>query len=101
MDGVAGIALAQVGDLVSPTTVLTSVSQVDPIKVYFPMGEQDYLKAQKTHLGGKSGQVLPLQGIPLTLLLADGSTYPQPGKVLWTDRQVDTSTGTIRRRRLP
>jgi membrane fusion protein, multidrug efflux system len=96
VDGVAGIALAQVGDLVSPTTLLTSVSQVDPIKVYFPMGEQDYLKAQKVHIGAKSGQVLPLQGVPLTLLLADGSTYPQPGKVLWTDRQVDTSTGTIR-----
>jgi membrane fusion protein (multidrug efflux system) len=96
VDGIAGIALAQVGDLVSPTTVLTSVSQVDPIKVYFPMGEQDYLKAQKSHIGSRSGQVLPLQGVPLTLLLADGTTYPQPGKVLWTDRQVDTSTGTIR-----
>jgi membrane fusion protein (multidrug efflux system) len=96
VDGVAGIAQAQVGDLVSPTTVLTSVSQVDPIKVYFPMGEQDYLKAQKVRISGKGGQVLPLEGIPLTLLLADGSTYPHSGKVLWTDRQVDTSTGTIR-----
>jgi RND family efflux transporter MFP subunit len=96
VDGIAGIALAQVGDLVSPTTLLTSVSQVNPIKVYFPMGEQDYLKAQKIHISGKAGQVLPLEGVPLTLLLADGSTYPSPGKVLWTDRQVDTSTGTIR-----
>ena len=96
VDGVAGIALAQVGDLVSPTTLLTSVSQVDPIKVYFPMGEQDYLKAQKVRINGKAGQVLPLEGIPLTLLLADGSTYPHVGKVLWTDRQVDTSAGTIR-----
>jgi RND family efflux transporter MFP subunit len=96
VDGVAGIALAQVGDLVSPTTVLTSVSQVDPIKVYFPMGEQDYLKAQKVRIAGKSGQVLPLQDVPLTLILADGSIYPSSGKVLWTDRQIDTSTGTIR-----
>jgi membrane fusion protein (multidrug efflux system) len=96
VDGVAGIAQAQIGDLVSPTTVLTSVSQVDPIKVYFPIGEQDYLRVQKTHINGKSGQILPLEGIPLTLLLADGSSYPFPGKVLWTDRQVDTSTGTIR-----
>jgi RND family efflux transporter MFP subunit len=96
VDGVAGIALAQVGDLVSPTTLLTSVSQVNPIKVYFPMGEQDYLKAQKIHISGKAGQVLPLEGVPLALLLADGSTYPSSGKVLWTDRQVDTSTGTIR-----
>ncbi len=96
VDGVAGIAQAQIGDLVSPTTVLTSVSQVDPIKVYFPMGEQDYLQAQKARIGGKAGQVLPLEGVPLTLVLADGSTYPSSGKVLWTDRQVDTSTGTIR-----
>jgi RND family efflux transporter MFP subunit len=96
VDGVAGIAQAQIGDLVSPTTILTSVSQVDPIKVYFPIGEQDYLRAQKIHINGKSGQILPLEGVPLTLLLADGSSYPFPGKVLWTDRQVDTSTGTIR-----
>jgi RND family efflux transporter MFP subunit len=96
IDGVAGIAQAQVGDLVSISTVLTSVSQVDPIKVYFPMSEQDYLLAQKIRMSGKSGQVLPLEGVPLTLLLADGSAYPFPGKVLWTDRQVDTSTGTIR-----
>jgi membrane fusion protein (multidrug efflux system) len=96
VDGVAGIAQAQIGNLVSPTTVLTSVSQVDPIKVYFPMGEQDNLKAQKARISGKAGQVLPLEGVPLTLVLADGSTYPSSGKVLWTDRQVDTSTGTIR-----
>jgi len=96
VDGVAGIAQAQIGNLVSPTTVLTSVSQVDPIKVYFPMGEQDYLKAQKARIGGKAGEVLPLEGVPLTLILADGSTYPSTGKVLWTDRQVDTTTGTIR-----
>ncbi|MGB2669318.1 MAG: efflux RND transporter periplasmic adaptor subunit [Candidatus Acidiferrum sp.] len=96
VDGVAGIAQVQIGDLVSPTTVLTSVSQVDPIKVYFPLGEQDYLKAQKSRINGKAGQVLPLDGVPLTLLLADGSTYPSTGKVLWTDRQVDPSTGTIR-----
>lgn len=96
VDGVAGIALAQVGDLVSPTTVLTSVSQVDPIKVYFPMGEQDYLKARKIQISGKGGQAPPLEGVPLTLILADGTIYPQSGKVLWTDRQIDPSTGTIR-----
>ncbi len=73
VDGVAGIALAQIGDLVSPTTVLTSVSQVDPIKVYFPMGEQDYLKARKIHISGKDRQAPPLEGVPLTLILADGS----------------------------
>lgn len=96
VDGVAGIAQAMIGDLVATTTVLTSVSQVDPIKVYFPMSEQDYLHAQKIRATGKEGEALPLQGVPLTLLLADGSVYPHPGKVLWIDRQVDPSTGTIR-----
>jgi RND family efflux transporter MFP subunit len=86
VDGVAGIAQAQIGDLVATTTVLTSVSQVDPIKVYFPMSEQDYLRAQKISATGKDRQELPL----------DGSVYPYKGKVLWTDRQIDPSTGTIR-----
>lgn len=93
VDGVAGIAQAQIGDLVGTSTVLTSVSQVQPIKVYFSMSEQDYLRSRQ----GKGGaSVPPLEGVPLTLLLADGSTYPETGRVLWTDRQVDQSTGTIR-----
>jgi membrane fusion protein (multidrug efflux system) len=93
VDGVAGIAQAQIGDLVSTSTVLTSVSQVQPIKVYFSMSEQDYLRSRQAKGGGAAP---PLEGVPLTLLLADGSTYPEKGKVLWTDRQVDQSTGTIR-----
>lgn len=96
VDGVAGIAQAQIGDLVSTSTVLTSVSQVNPIKVYFPMSEQDYLRAQKISDTGKDRPELPLSGVPLTLVLSDGSVYPYKGKVLWTDRQVDPSTGTIR-----
>ena len=96
VDGVAGIAQAQIGDLVATTTVLTSVSQVDPIKVYFPMSEQDYLRAQKISAEGKIAKRCRLTGVPLTLLLSDGSVYPYTGKVLWTDRQIDPSTGTIR-----
>lgn len=96
IDGVAGIAQAQIGDLVSTSTVLTSVSQVQPIKVYFSMSEQDYLHAQEGPDGKVRGDVLPLAGVPLTLILADGSVYPHTGKVLWTDRQIDPSTGTIR-----
>ena len=96
VDGVAGIAQAQIGDLVATTTILTSVSQVDPIKVYFPISEQDYLRAGQV-LGAPTGeQAPPLAGISLTLVLADGRIYPHPGKVLWTDRQVDPSSGTIR-----
>ncbi len=96
VDGVAGIAKAQVGDLVATNTLLTSVSQVDPIKAYFPMSEQDYLRAQTIGSKADSMQSTPLKGIPLTLVLADGTTFPHQGEVLWTDRQVDTSTGTIR-----
>src|SRR5579863_4904364 len=96
VDGIAGIAKAQIGDLVSTTTVLTSVSQLDPIKVYFPMSEQDYLHAQKIGTHAASVQSTPLKGVPLTLVLANGEIYPHTGEVLWTDRQVDASTGTIR-----
>lgn len=96
VDGVAGIAKAQIGDLLTTSSVLTSVSQVDPIKVYFPMSEQDYLRAQKIGSKAASVQSTPLMGVPLTLVLADGSIYPHAGKILWTDRQVDPSTGTIR-----
>ena len=87
---------AQIGDLVTTSSVLTSVSQVDPIKVYFPMSEQDYLRAQKIGTHAASIQSTPLKGVPLTLVLANGNIYPHTGEVLWTDRQVDPSTGTIR-----
>jgi membrane fusion protein, multidrug efflux system len=95
VDGVAGIAQAQIGDLVSTSTILTSVSQVDPIKVYFPISEQDYLRWQDAR-DAKTAQQSPFDGVPLTLVLSDGSIYSHKGKVLWTDRQIDTSTGTIR-----
>jgi RND family efflux transporter MFP subunit len=96
IDGVAAIASAQIGDLVGPTTLLTTVSQVNPIKAYFPISEQEYL--------GIAGQV----GTPaaaaklwqtsggLTLVLANGSTYPERGSVLAVDREVDPKMGTIR-----
>jgi membrane fusion protein (multidrug efflux system) len=96
VDGIAGIAKAQIGDLLTTSSVLTSVSQVDPIKVYFPMSEQDYLRAQKIGTKAASVQSTPLKGVALTLVLADSSIYPHPGGVLWTDRQVDPSTGTLR-----
>ncbi len=96
VDGIAGIAQAQIGDLVTTSSVLTSVSQVNPIKVYFPMSEQDYLRTQKIGVRATSVQSTPLKGVPLTLVLANGSIYPHTGEVLWTDRQVDPSTGTIR-----
>jgi membrane fusion protein (multidrug efflux system) len=93
VDGVAGIAEVQMGNLVGPTVRLTAISQVDPIKVYFPVSEQEYLRAK--HLSTK-GQPMDLFDSSPQLILADGTLYPHPGKVLLMDRQVDTNTGTIR-----
>jgi RND family efflux transporter MFP subunit len=93
VDGVAGIAEVQMGNLVGPSSRLTSVSQVDPIKVYFPVSEQEYLRAK--HLSS-AGQSIDLFDSSPELILADGTEYSHKGRILWTDRQVDTNTGTIR-----
>lgn len=93
VDGIAGIAEVQMGNLVGPNSHLTSVSQVDPIKVYFPVSEQQYLQAKHISSGG---QTMDLFDTAPELILADGTVYPHKGKILSTDRQVDTNTGTIR-----
>jgi len=93
VDGVAGIAEVQMGNLVGPNVRLTSVSQVEPIKVVFPVSEQEYLRAKKL---SSSGQSMDLFDSSPELILADGTVYPHKGKILLTDRQVDTNTGTIR-----
>jgi RND family efflux transporter MFP subunit len=93
VDGVAGICEVQMGNLVGPNSHLTSVSQVDPVKVYFPVSEQEYLRAK--HLSS-NGQPMDLFDSSPELILADGTVYPYKGKILLTDRQVDTNTGTIR-----
>jgi membrane fusion protein (multidrug efflux system) len=93
IDGVAAIATAQIGDLVGPATLLTTVSQVSPIKAYFAVSELDYLQmAGRINGGGKPWA----GGAPLTLVLADGSVYPRTGSFLAADREIDAKTGTIR-----
>ncbi len=96
VDGIAGIAQVQLGNLVGPNSVLTSVSQVDPIKAYFPISEQEYLHTQQKSGAISSRRAMSFFGNPLELILADGSIYPHKGKILLADRQVDPSTGTIR-----
>ncbi|QSA97814.1 efflux RND transporter periplasmic adaptor subunit [Methylococcus sp. EFPC2] len=94
IDGVAGMSKAQIGNLVGPGSaneVLTTVSQVDPIKAYIPLSEQQYLQFARGKENGGERQ----GGLPLELILADGSTYPHPGKFFFADRQVDVKTGTI------
>src|SRR5580658_372909 len=93
VDGVAGIAKAQVGNLVSPTTLLTTISQLDPIKVEFPISEAQYL-----HFADKINgdpQARAKNGPKFEMILADGSTYKYLGTVYDVNRQVNIQTGTI------
>ena len=91
IDGIAGIAVAQVGDLVGESTVLTTVSQVDPIKVSVPISEQDYLKfASRLSVPPPADREGRLE-----LVLSDGSVYPERGKVSVANREVDVKTGTL------
>jgi membrane fusion protein (multidrug efflux system) len=92
IDGIAGIAQVQIGNLVNTTSVLTSVSQVNPIKAYFPISEQEYMRFANTH----NQQETRSDSRPFDLILADGSVYPFKGTMLLTDRQVDVTTGSIR-----
>jgi RND family efflux transporter MFP subunit len=96
VDGIAGVAKAQIGDLVGTATenVLTNVSQIDPIRLYFPLSEQDYRIY--------ADQLRKLMQVPdadrasnITLTFADGTVYPKKGKFAFVDRQVNPTTGTI------
>ena len=97
ISGIAGVAKSQVGDLVNRLTVMTTVSQVDPIKVNFSPSEQEYLAWTAKH--GSPEKVLKagtnLEQGPLQLVLADGSVYPHRGRAILVGREVDVKTGTI------
>jgi RND family efflux transporter MFP subunit len=95
IDGIAGVTTVQVGNLVGPSTVLTAVSQVNPIKVYFPISEQEYLRMADGGGPGSVDFITHASRIPLKLTLADGSVYPHPGRIIFADRQVNVQTGTI------
>lgn len=96
IDGIAGIAVAQIGNLLNPTSgILTTVSTVDPIKVYFTISEQEYLAAAERN-PNQSDRRDALKQLELELILADGTTYPETGKFFVADRQIDEKTGTIR-----
>jgi RND family efflux transporter MFP subunit len=96
IDGIAGIAQQQVGALVGQNSgALTTVSTVDPIKVYFTVSEQEYLDFTKRFPTVASRQAQEAK-MPLELILADGTIYPHEGKVYFADRQVDPATGSIR-----
>jgi membrane fusion protein (multidrug efflux system) len=93
--GIAGIAQVQIGNLVGPSSILTSVSQVDPIKAYFTVSEQEFTDF---HRRFPTEQSLEQQRklIQLQLLLSDGSIYEHSGAIYFADREVNPATGAIR-----
>jgi membrane fusion protein (multidrug efflux system) len=94
--GIAGRAMTQVGNLVSQSTALTTVSQVNPIKVYFSISEQEYLGLSgRVKTGGKADLLSGGNAIPLQLTLGNGNIYPYKGQIVFVDRQVNPQTGTI------
>ncbi|HEV8369647.1 MAG TPA: efflux RND transporter periplasmic adaptor subunit [Pyrinomonadaceae bacterium] len=96
IDGIVGIAQAQVGNLVGTTSgALTTVSTVDPIKVYFSLSEKEYLNYARP-TSPESEPSGGLSQLELELVLADGTTYPEKGKFYFADREVDPKTGAIR-----
>ena len=94
ISGVAGIAQAQVGDLVGTNTLLTTVSQVDPIKVSFPISEKLYLRFAG-QINASGTQSARSSAPPIELILDNGSVYSYPGHLYAVNRQVDVQTGTI------
>jgi len=93
IDGIVGLALFQVGALVGPQSVMTTVSTVDPIRVTFGISEREYLN--RAELINRPNYATTERGPDLELVLEDGSVYPHAGKAARADRQVDVKTGTM------
>jgi membrane fusion protein (multidrug efflux system) len=96
IDGIAGIARAQIGNLVNPSSdPLTTISTVNPIKVYFTPSEQEYLIFVRRNPTQSLRDAANRQ-LRLELILSDGTVYPEPGRFFMADREVDQKTGAIR-----
>jgi RND family efflux transporter MFP subunit len=95
VSGIAGIAQVQIGNLVGPSSILTSVSQVDPIKAYFTVSEQEFTDFHR-RFPTEATVEEQRKRIPLQLVLADGTVYEQPGRIYFADREVNPATGAIR-----
>ena len=88
ISGIAGVSKVQIGDLMTPITIMTTISSVNPIYVDFNIAEQDYLRFVREKTGRSAGQ-------DLELILGDGTVYPRRGHALFVNREVDSRTGTI------
>jgi membrane fusion protein (multidrug efflux system) len=96
IDGVVGIAKAQVGDLIDANSALTSMSTLDPIRVYFPISEQEYLKLSGRMAEHYQDPTIAQKNARMEMVLSNGEVYPHKGWFFLADRQVDVKTGTIR-----
>jgi membrane fusion protein (multidrug efflux system) len=88
ISGIAGISKVGIGDLMTPTTLMTTISSLNPIYVDFNIAEQDYMRFVREKVGQGSGR-------SLQLILGDGTLFPQRGRALLVNREVDARTGTI------
>lgn len=95
IDGIIAIAKAQIGDLVTPTTTLTELSTLDPVKVYFTVTEQEYLQFVKDYPDEAKRQK-QVDHMELELILGNDSVYPRKGKFYLADLSVDQQTGSMR-----
>jgi membrane fusion protein, multidrug efflux system len=93
IDGIAGLSAAQVGNLVGTTTIMTTVSQVNPIWAYFNISESDYLSEAPTFYRLISGK--KVASPVLEFIQANGDTYPQKGRIVLVNREITSQTGTI------
>ena len=96
ISGIAGQATVQVGNLVSQQSVLTSVSQLDPIKVFFSISDSEYLALTHRAAAGRGDLLKSSANLPLKLSLSNGDVYPHTGHIVFVDRQINQQTGAIR-----
>ncbi len=94
VDGIAGMANSQVGDLVGPTTKMTTISKVDPIRAYFSISEDAYLKnanriASVINGAAKEGKT------SVEYIQANNDRYASTGRIILVNREVSSQTGTI------
>jgi RND family efflux transporter MFP subunit len=96
IDGIASIAKAQIGDLVGPATgELTTVSTIDPIKLYYNVTEQAYINFSR-QFSTETDRIERLKQLDIDLVLTDGTVYPLKGRIFAADRQIGLSTGALR-----
>jgi len=94
--GVAGQATTQVGNLVNTQSVLTSVSQLNPIRAYFSISDSEYLGLTQRARQGGGDLLKDASVLPLTLILSNGEVFPLKGHIAFVDRQMNSQTGAIR-----